>query len=177
MMNKMATMSGNSENKKRISMAEELMNIITCEEYVKLVPAFSSTAYLNKLEVSSMKKMILGKLWIDSQKFVNRQQTVVVNGLFALFGVTLGRSASEIRADACEFFLDPDSNTLRDMMRVSVTQGGRSYSNWIRCFSSDDYPCDEFGLFLLSYVYKRHVIVILSNKLWCTFVSDKMSTL
>ena len=42
--------------------------------------------------------------------------------------------------------------------------------------SSDDYLCDEFGLFLLSYVYKHHVIVILSNKLWCTFVLDKTST-
>ena len=126
MTNKMATMSGNSKTNKRISMAEELMNIITCEEYVKLMSAFSSTAYLNKLEVSSMKKMISGKLWIDSRKFVSRQQTVVINGLFALFGVTLERSASEICADACEFFLDPDSKNLRDLLHVSVTQSGRS---------------------------------------------------
>ena len=176
MTNEMATTSGNIKSNKRISMAEELMNIITCEEYVKLVSAFPSTAYLNKLEVSSMKKMISVKLWIDSRKFMSRQQSVVVNGLFALFGATLGRSASEIRADACEFFLDPDSKDLHDLLRVSVTQGSISYSNWIRCLSSDDYPCDEFGLFLLSYVYKCHVIVILWNTVWCAFVSDKMST-
>ena len=62
------------------------------------------------------------------------------------------------------------------MLKVSVAQGGRSYSNWIRHLSSDDYPCDKFGLFLLSYTYKRHVIVILMDKLWCTFVTTNMST-
>ena len=174
--NKMATMSGNRENTERISMAEELLNLITVEEYVKVVTAFPSTNYINKLELASLKKMIAGKLWVDSRKFISRQNAVVVNGLFALFGATLGKSASEIRAEACDYFLDPDSKNLRDMLKVSVTQGGRSYSNWIRHLSSDDYPCDEFGLFLLSYMYKRHVIVILMDKLWCTFVTANMST-
>ena len=62
------------------------------------------------------------------------------------------------------------------MLKVSLTQGGRSYSNWICHLSSDDYPCDEYGLFLLSYTFKRHVIVILMDQLWCTFVSSNMTT-
>ena len=169
-------MSGNGENTERISMAEELMNLITVEEYVKVVTAFPSTNYINKLELASLKKMIAGKLWVDSRKFVSRQNSVVINGLFALFGATLGKSASEIRAESCDHLLDPDNKSLRDMLRVSITQSGRSYSNWIRRLSSDEFPCDEFGLFLLSYMYKRHVIVILMDKLWCSFVSSQMST-
>ena len=94
--NKMAAISGNRENTEQISIAEELMNLITEEEYVKMVSMFRSTSYINKLELASLKKMIAGKLWIDSRKFISRQNTVVVNGLFALFGSTLSKGASEI---------------------------------------------------------------------------------
>ena len=88
------------------------MSIISDEEYATDIPGFSSTDYMNKTEVSSMKKMISGKLWIDSRKFVSRQNSVIINGLFALFGMTLGKSASNLRAEACDFFLDPDNKDL-----------------------------------------------------------------
>ena len=157
-------------------MASELMDMIGIEEYVTSIPAFPGTEYLNKTELSSLKKMISGKLWIDSRKFVSRQNAIVVNGLYALFGTTLGRNASDVRSDACDLLLDPDSKNIRSALRDSIGKTPKSYSTWINRLSSNDYPCDEFGLFLLSYVYKRHVIVILANSLWCTFKTGCMST-
>ena len=150
--------------------------MISTEEYVSSIQAFPSTDYLNKTELSSLKKMIAGKLWTDSRKFVSRQNAIVVNGLYALFGTTLGRSASDVRADACDLLLDPDSKNIRSVLKDSIGKTPKSYSTWINHLSSNDYPCDEFGLFLLSYVYKRHVIVILTSSLWCTFKTGCMST-
>ena len=172
----MATMSGNSANREKTSMAAELMSIINIEEYVTDIEKFPSTDYLNKLELSSLKKMVSGKLWLDSRKFVSRQNNVIVNGLFALFGLTLGKSASDIRAEACDFLLDADHVELRKLLRRCVNGSGRTYSKWIGKLASDTYPCDEFGLFLLSFVFKRHVIVVLMDKLWCTFKTGRMST-
>ena len=157
-------------------MASELMEMISIEEYVSSIQAFPSTDYLNKTELSSLKKMIAGKLWMDSRKFVSRQNAIVVNGLYALFGTTLGKSACDVRAEACDLLLDPDSKNIRSVLRDSIGKTSKSYSTWINRLSSNDYPCDEFGLFLLSYVYKRHVIVILANSLWCTFKTGCMST-
>ena len=53
---------------------------------------------------------------------------------------------------------------------------GRTYSKWIGRLSRDDFPCDEFGLFLLSFVFKRHVLVILADTTWCTFKFGHMTT-
>ena len=172
----MATISGNYASNNKNSLASELMDMISIEEYKTSIPAFPSTDYLNKTELGSLKKMISGKLWIDSRKFVSRQNAIVVNGLYALFGTTLGRSASDVRADACDLLLDPDSQNIRSVLRDSIGKTSKSYSTWINRLSSNDFPCDEFGLFLLSYVYKRHVIVILANSLWCTFKTGCMST-
>ena len=169
-------MSGNTLNRDKTSMAAELLNIISMEEYVTYVEKFSSTAYLNKLELSSLKKMVSGKLWLDSRKFVSRQNNVIVNGLFALFGSTLGKSASDVRAEACDFLLDADQCELRTQLRRSVNNSGITYSKWIGRLASDSYPCDEFGLFLLSLAFKRHVLVVLADKTWSTFKPGRMST-
>ena len=173
---KMAAMSGNIANRGKISMAAELLSIINVEEYVMDIEMFHSTAYLNKIELASVRKMVSGKLWLDSRKFVSRQNNVIVNGLFALFGVTLGKSAADIRAEACDFLLDADHVDLRKILRRSVNRSGRMYNRWIGKLSSDIYPCDEFGLFLLSFVFKRHILVVLADKLWCTFKIGRMST-
>ena len=132
--------------------------------------------YLNKTDVGAIKKMVSGKLWMDSRKFVSRQNLVVINGMFAMFGLKMGKSASDIRAEACDFFLDPESKALRHLLQDSVTRGGKNYSTWIRRLSSDEYPCDEYGIYLLAYTFKRHVIVVLSDKLWCTFKTGRMNT-
>ena len=172
----MAAMSGNTANRDKTSMAAELLSIINIEEYITDIMKFSSTNYLNKIELASIKKMVSGKLWLDSRRFVSRQNNVIMNGLFALFGFTLGKSAANIRAEACDYLLDADNVELRKLLRHSVNGSGRTYSKWIGRLSSDIYPCDEFGLFLLSFVFKRHVLVILADQLWCTFKTGRMST-
>ena len=56
------------------SMASELLDMISVEEYISSIPAFPSTDYLNKNELGSLKKMISGKLWTDTRKFMSRQK-------------------------------------------------------------------------------------------------------
>ena len=93
----MAAISSNLQINDNLSMAAELLSVISEEEYTTEVQGFPSTGYLNKTDVGSIKKMVSGKLWIDSRKFVNQQNSVVINGMFAMFGLKMGKSASEIR--------------------------------------------------------------------------------
>ena len=172
----MAAISGNLQNSANLSLAEELLNFISEEEYTTDVQGFCGTGYLNKTDVGSIKKMVSGKLWMDSRKFVSWQNSVVINSMFAMFGLKMGKTAGDIRAETCDFFLDPESKALRQLLRESVTRGGKNYSTWIRRLSSEDYPCDEYGIYLLAYIFKRHVIVVLSDKLWCTFKTGRMNT-
>ena len=172
----MAAKSGNKSVPDKLSMAAELLNVIGEEEYVTDIPGFPSTGYLNKTDLSSIKKMVSGKLWLDSRKFISRQNTVIVNGMFALFGLKMGKTASDLHAEACDHFLDPENQSLRQTLCDSINRGGKSYSMWIRRLSSDNYPCDEYGIYLLSYTFRQHVIVVLADKLWCTFKCGSMST-
>ena len=59
---KMAAVSGNSIVQNKTSMVAELLSIIHVEEYVTDIAHFPGIDYLNKLEVSSIKKMVSGKL-------------------------------------------------------------------------------------------------------------------
>ena len=170
----MATNSGNQTKGSKISIVEELVSLIEYEEYPEDVEAFGDTDYLNKNEVAALKKMTSGKWWADSRKFTNRQNSVIVNGLFTLFGVTLGKPASVIRAEVCDYFLDPDNKELRDNIRRSLNVADKKYAKWITRLSDDNYPCDEFGLYLLCHTYKRHCLVILSSQVWCTFKQRNM---
>ena len=157
-------------------MAEELMEMIHDEEYPNVIQGFNGVDYLNKNELTSLKKMVSGKIWLDGRKFVSRQNCMVVNGMFNLFGITLGKSAEQVRAEACDHLLNPDNQELRSVIRESLKNEGKSYSDWITKLNSDKFPCDEFGIFLLSHAFKRHVAVIHSNKLWCTFKKGSMAT-
>ena len=172
----MAARLGNTANSRNQSMTEELFELIWSEEYVEEIVMFEGTEYVNKLELSSLKKMISGKLWIDGRKFVSRQNNSITSGLFNLFGQTMGKSAVDVRKEASDFLLSSENKYLRDIFRSSFKTAKKDYSNWISTFNNESTPCNEFGLYLLCCTYKRHVVVALSSKLWCSFKTGSMTT-
>ena len=172
----MAAPSGNKQQRNKMSIAEELMVMIHDEEYPNVIQGFNGVEYLNKNELTSLRKMVSGKIWLDGRKFASRQNTTIVNGMFNLFGITLGKNVEQVRAEVCDYLLNPDNKDLRSVIRESLKTNSKSYSDWITKLNSDEYPCDEYGIFLLSHAYKRHVVVILLTKLWCTFKKGSMET-
>ena len=120
--------------------------------------------------------MISGKLWVDCRKFLNRQNQSVVNGMLSLFGQTVGKSAIDVKAEICDQLLDTDNKKLRDILRNSMKSAKYTYSDWISCLNEDNAGCDEFVLYLLCQTFKRHVVVILSSRLWSSFKPGTMST-
>ena len=172
----MAARLDNNKTKMQKSIAEELMEYVNDEEYVDLVPMFGGTDYLNKTEVTAMKKMVSGKLWLDQRKFVNRQNQSITSGMFNMFGLTIGKSATDVRAEVCDHFLSPDNKALHEKISNSFKAAGKSYSLWISNMTSENTPCNEFCLYVLCHAYKRHVVVVLSTKLWCSFKPGRMTT-
>ena len=173
---KMAARQGNTARFVKTSMVEELLHLVSEEEYQDLIPTFGGTNYLNRVELTALKKMISGKLWVDSRKFLNRQNQSIMNGMLSLFGQTVGKTVTEIKAEICDQLLDTDNKKLRETLRNSMKTAKQNYSEWITCLNTDKAGCDEFVLYLLCQTYKRHVVVILSSRLWCSFKTGTMST-
>ena len=100
----------------------------------------------------------------------------MTSGIFNLFGQTVGKSASDVRIEACDFLLNVENKEVREKFRQSFKIAKKSYSAWISNFNDDNTPCNEFSLYLLCCTYKRHVVVVLSSRLWCSFKPGNMST-
>ena len=159
------------------SLAAELMQLIDEEEYIQLIPRFENDDYLNKNEVSSLKKMTSGKLWVDNRKFVTRQNNPITSGLFELIGNSVSKSASDTKAESCDFLLDPDNKDVRQILKCSLKTGDFTYSKWTSKLSDEDPPCDATTLYLVCRTYKRHAVVLTSSKIWSTFKAGNRTTL
>ena len=141
-----------------------------------MIPVFGGTDYVNRVELAALKKMISGKLWVDSRKFLNRQNQSITNGMLSLFRQTVGKSAVDVKTEICDQLLETDNKELREKLRNSMKSTKQNYSAWISNLNQENAGCDEFVLYLLCQMYKRHVVVILSSRLWSSFKPGTMST-
>ena len=135
-------------------MVEELLDLVSDEEYLDVIPVFGGTNYLNRVELAALKKMISGKLWVDSRKFLNRQKNSIANGMLSLFGQTMGKSALDIKTEICDHLIDTENKKLWDTLRNSMKLIKQNYSEWITCFNTENAGCDEFVLYLLCQTFK-----------------------
>ena len=172
----MAANRGNTPKRRKISMAEELMSMVTEEEYADIIAGLTDDEYITKTEMTSIRKMISGKLWVDTRKFTNRRNQCIPTGMYELFGNSLSKSASTIHAELCEYFLDPDNKDIRTILRDSMKALKRPYSSWITNLNNINNPCDEFVMYLLCRCYKRHVCLITAKRLICSFKLGNMTT-
>ena len=93
------------------------------------------------------------------------------NHIFELFGQLSGHSAlnvrflllSDIAADV-EFY--------QHTSFVCMEMRNTSFNQWITNLSLEEMYADELTLFLLSWLYKQHTVVITKNKLWSTLHSN-----
>ena len=110
---KMAAIRGNTPKRgKKQSIAEELMSLVNLEEYSNPVLGLMEDEYLTKMEIASMRKMISGKLWIDTRRFSNRQNQCIPTGMYELFGQQVSKSAIDVHAEMSQYFLEPERKAL-----------------------------------------------------------------
>ena len=152
------------------------MLLVTDEEYVESVEGLTEDEYITKTEVNSVRKMISGKLWIDTRKFTNRQNKCIPTGMYEVFGNSISKSAVDVHAEVVQYFLEPDQKNLRDILRQSTKNNKVSYSTWITGLNNINRPCDEYVLYLLCRCYNRHAAIVTSKRLMCTFKPGNMST-
>ena len=160
-----------------MSLASELMQLIDEEEYIQTIPPFDDDDYLNKTEVCSLKKMTSGKLWVDNRKFVTRQNTPITSGLFGMISASVSKSASDTKAEACDFLLDPDNKNVRSIIKDSLKGRELPYDKWITKLTDVHPPCDSVVLYLLCKTFKRHAVVLTSSKIWSTFKAGNRTPL
>ena len=171
----MASNHGNTPKRKKNSIAEELMALVSDEEYVEHVVSLTEDEYLTKTEVASLRKMISGKLWIDGRKFMNRQNQCIPTGMYELFGSCVSKSAVAVHTELVTYFLDPEQKNLRDLLRQSAKNNKFSYSTWITNLNNINKPCDEYVLYLLCRCYNRHASIVTSKRILCTFKTGSMT--
>ena len=69
----MVTRQNNNSRSGKTSMVEELLDLVSEEEYLDMVPVFDGTNYLNRVELAALKKMISGKLCVECRKLHDQQ--------------------------------------------------------------------------------------------------------
>ena len=173
----MVAIRGNTPKRRpKQSMAEELMSLVSEEEYVNMVQRLEEDDYLTNTEIASMRKMLSGKLWIDTRRFSNRQNQCISTGMYELFGQCVSKSAIDVHAELSQYFLEPDRKNIRDILRKSMKNNKLTFSDWITKINDINRPCNEYCLYLLSHCYNRHAVIITANNLWSLFKQGQMST-
>ena len=164
----MVAIRGNTPKRKKKSIAEELMLLVTNEEYVELVEGLTEDEYITKTEVTSVRKNDIRQV-VDTRKFTNRQNKCIPTGMYEVFGNSISKSAINVHAEVIQYFLDPDQKNLRDILRKSTKNNKVSYSTWITDLNNINRPCDKYVLYLLCRCYNRHAAIVTSKHLLCTF--------
>ena len=171
----MVSNRGNTPKHKKNSIAEELMALVSDEEYVEHIVCLTEDEYLTKTEVASLRKMISGKLWIDGRKFTNRQNQCIPMGMYKLLGSCVSKSAIAVHTELVTYFLEPEQKNLRDVLRQSAKNNKFPYSTWITNLNNINKPCDEYVLYLLCRCYNRHASIVTSKRILCTFKTGTMT--
>ena len=97
--------------------------------------------------------------------------------LYDLFGKLSGHTPPQVRPITLQAVA---ANVEFYKSRSCVCLGMRSnhFEGWLRDIADPTKPCDELGLLMLCYLYRRHALVYTSTKLWSTVESsDPLSLL
>ena len=71
-----------------------------------------------------------------------------------------------------------DVGFYRSLSCVCLGMRSNHFEGWLRDIADPTKPCDELGLLMLCYLYRRHALVYTSSKLWTTVESsDPLSLL
>ena len=146
------------------SIAAELLSNITRYGYKEMVP------YINECDAISLDTFKTTKL---AQVFAVDTSRAYKNGranpshLFEIFGNFSRHDAVEV----CELLLEHIARNLNFHVKrstVCLEMQNTCFPDWSKRLANGRTYCDELGLLSLSALYRRHTLVVTSNKLWST---------
>ena len=129
---------------------------------------------LNKgdcISVENFKQSELGIIFNIDRVNVYHNGKPNPDHLYDLFGKLSGHTPPQVRllisqavAANVEFYKSGSC--------VCLGMRSNHFEGWLRDIADPSKPCDELGLLMLCYLYRRHALVYTSTKLWSTVESN-----
>ena len=93
------------------------------------------------------------------------------NHVYDLFGSFSGNNGSEVRIKLLQHIID-ELKFYEIRSRVCLQARSIDFEKWVETISKEHCYCDELALIGLCHLYRRHCVVLTSNKMWSTNQAD-----
>ena len=148
----------------KISMAEELLSMVSCFGYKEIVP------FINERDAITLDKFKTTQLaeyfTIDtSRAFVNGRANS--NHIYELFGDLAGYTVMQVRLLLLKHMAKDPGFHIR-WGTVCLEMRNITFQRWLNRVADEKMYCDELGLLSLSHMCRRHTLVVTVNKMWST---------
>ena len=117
--------------------------------------------------LETFKTSKLGQLFAVDTSRTYKNGRVNPGHLFEIFGNFSGHDVMEVR----ELMLEHIAKNLEfhaSRSIVCLEMRNTRFTNWVDRIADGRMYCDELGLLSLSALYRRHTLVVTTNKLWST---------
>ena len=108
---------------------------------------------------------------VDSSNIVKNRHANP-NHVFDIFGSFSGHTGTEVCVKLLEN-IAADMSFYERRSAVCLQMRSMNLETWVETITNELVYCDELGLMGLCYMYNRHCVVLMQNKLWSTVQADK----
>ena len=154
---------------RKVSLAEELLQKIspmpykTFVSHIKEEDALSPETFKNSRWANYFA--------VDTSRLVTNGRANP-NHVYDLFGTFSGNSGSEVRVKLLQHIID-EMQFYEVRSRVFLHTRSISFETWVETISKEHCYCDELALMGLCHLYRRHCVILTSNKMWSTIQADQ----
>ena len=160
-----------------ISLTEELFNAIQSLNYIESIKYISPGSSLyagmfESLECSQYYELDIRLTYKGYQRKKGAKRKTMVNPtmMYTMFSVFAEDSPQQIWKNMVQWITENRGKFERQTM-LAFAAKDQDLDSWLSNIDSNSVPGDEFSLFALCQMYKRHAIIVTSTRTWTTIHS------
>ena len=107
--------------------------------------------------------------WEDTRRFLSKTKRELANGMFEIFGDFTNESVGTVQDNLMGWIYD-NYRDVEKQTHLMLADKGVTLLGWIENMHKDTTPGDDMCLYLLAWMYNKHIYI--HNKLfyWCTAI-------
>ena len=154
---------------KHLSMAEELLNVVT-EPFTKVLCLLHDSRTITIENFKRQHTELMKYHQLDSSILLTpdkKHPTTI--GIFEVYRKKTGLNAAELK----EMLIDWMCDKLTNCMAIALNQSKQTFAEWLqRITLKDDFVPDELTIYCLSHFLNIHTLVYTSNFCWSTLMNQ-----
>ena len=158
---------------KQISIAEELLNAITPEPFMKVLCLLHDTRVVSTENFKRKHPKLMKHHWLDSTVLLSPDKSKpTCTGLFEIFGKLCSVNAVNMKEQLIDWICD-NRVDLANCMSIALNQSKQSLTGWLQQITmNDDFVPDELTLYCLTRFTGHHALVYTNDFCWSTLLNQ-----